>query len=476
MKRLLFCALMLMNLYTIGQSTTFFKTFDGLYDDYAYDIIQTKDTGFAIIGSTQHLGGAIGTENLYLIKTDKFGGTIWTKTYGHNIRYVGRSIKQTQDNGFIITGLNEDNNGYFETLLLKTNLNGDSVWTKHFKNGSAGCWGNSVIQTNDGSYILTGLITDSITGYQNLYIIKTNSNGDSLWTKKILYGNFNIGNSIVLTSDNNYFITGATTYNNIPHDLLILKIDSSGTILWMKSYPNSNDYSGLSDGNSGISINNGFITVGNDTNGIVLRRLNNVGDTLWTKRYAGYEGNSVVSNNNGYAITGRKFQTNNYPNFGDVSLIVTDTAGNIKYVKTWGDTLNDSGLSIKQTYDGGYAIAGYYNYGDPYLYVVYGPDMGFYLKTDQYGNITNINDQYNFNTNHISAFPNPATDNITIDVSSSLNTHSTIEILNIQGQTILQKQLQQDKTNINISGLAKGVYIVKVQTEKGETVKKFVKE
>ena len=77
---------------------------------------------------------------------------------------------------------------------------------------------------------------------------------------------------------------------------------------------------------------------------------------------------------------------------------------------------------------------------------------------------------------NVNIYPNPASDNITIDVSSSLSTHSTLEILNIQGQTILQQQVQQGKTNINISGLAKGVYILKLSSNDKTEVTRFVKE
>ena len=78
--------------------------------------------------------------------------------------------------------------------------------------------------------------------------------------------------------------------------------------------------------------------------------------------------------------------------------------------------------------------------------------------------------------NNIVIYPNPATDIITIDASASLSIPITIDILNIQGQIIRQQQIQQGRSNIDISGLAKGVYILKSSNNENTEVIRFVKE
>jgi hypothetical protein len=77
-----------------------------------------------------------------------------------------------------------------------------------------------------------------------------------------------------------------------------------------------------------------------------------------------------------------------------------------------------------------------------------------------------------FNPADIKIYPNPANDNLTIEAPSK----ATIEILNIQGQLLLQQSIQETKTEIDISGLSTGIYYIKYQTEKDAAVKKLIKK
>jgi len=146
--------------------------------------------------------------------------TLWTKTYGGNSSDAGRSVQQTNDSGYIITGYTDG-----DVYLIKTDSSGDTLWTKTYgaENGDAGF---SVQQTSDGGYIITGY-TDG-----DVYLIKTDSSGDTLWTKTYGAENGDGGLSVQQTSDGGYIITG--TANAVAfsvHEVFLIKTDSSGDTL-----------------------------------------------------------------------------------------------------------------------------------------------------------------------------------------------------------------------------------------------------
>lgn len=161
---LLFSDVYLIRTNLVGD-TLWSRTYDHSDADAALDVKQTTDSGFIVAG----IHFLSGKNNIWLIKTDAAGDTIWTKSYFSTIHQVVYSIEQTTDGGYIMTG---DESSFFGRYLhlTKTNSIGDTLWTRIFNPGMD-CSGYFVRQTKDGGYIISGISYGA-------YIIKTDSLGN----------------------------------------------------------------------------------------------------------------------------------------------------------------------------------------------------------------------------------------------------------------------------------------------------------
>jgi hypothetical protein len=332
MKKLIFILLLTIPFFGFGQGWE--KTFGGTGGDGGSSVQQTTDGGYIITGFTT--SSVNGDDDVYLIKTDGNGDSLWTKTYGETIVDGGNSVQQTTDGGYIITGSTRDTNNYSDVYLIKTDGNGDSLWTKTY-GGSDHYYGFSIQQTTDGGYIITGYKRSSggVMDF-DVYLIKTDGNGDSLWTKT--YGGiyYHMGYSVQQTIDGGYIICGNTnSFGNGLFEFWLIKTDGNGVEQWNQTYGGSDNCYGRS--------------VQQTTDG-------------------------------GYIITG--FTTSSVNGDDDVYLIKTDGNGTEQWNKTFGGTGNDQGSSVQQTTDGGYIITGFTSSFGNGSYDVY------LIKTDGNGNIT----------------------------------------------------------------------------------------
>jgi len=153
------------------------KTYGGVDWDAGLAVQQTTDGGYIVAGRTSSFGAGGG--NVYLIKTDSIGDTLWTKTYGGGDWDEGYAIQQTTDGGYIVAGRTESFGvGFGDVYLIKTDSIGDTLWTKTYGGGD---WdeGYAIQQTTDGGYIVAGDTWSFGAGLTEVYLIKTDSNGNS---------------------------------------------------------------------------------------------------------------------------------------------------------------------------------------------------------------------------------------------------------------------------------------------------------
>jgi len=342
----------------VGNSRDLFaKTFGGSENDLGHSVQQTSDGGYIVAGHTYSFGNG---NEFWLIKSNSNGNEEWNQTYGGAESDIGRSVQQTINGGYIITGFTYSYEGSQRVYLIKTNSVGAEEWSKTF-GGSVDDGGYSVQQTTDGGYIVLGHTSSFGNGGQDIYLIKTNSEGIEAWTKTYGGSGNEFGYSVQQTSDGGYILTGNTSsYGNGDNDVWLIKTDSEGTEEWNKTFGGENDDRGYSvqQTTDGGYIIAGYTNSDLGSNDVWLIKTDANGNEQWNKTYGGdgsdYGYSVQQTTDGGYIIVGVTAPTGN----GNVWLIKTATNGIEQWNKTFGGSVHDYGYSVQQTTDGGYIITG----------------------------------------------------------------------------------------------------------------------
>lgn len=218
--------------------TVWTRIYEGNVAECGHCVRETKDRCFIIAGSTCSFSSSPPSPDLWLLKVSSQGDSLWARTYeGGGGSEQAYCVQQTKDGGYILTG---------RRGVIKTDEDGDSLWGRFYDLNELRC----IIQTNDGGYIMTG-------GYgwnsNRLIVRRISTQGDSIWTRIYQYNDTNLtnGHHVQSTSDGNYIITGSNGYE-IDHeyeveytfDLWLLKINPNGDTIWTCTY----DYGGIDAG------------------------------------------------------------------------------------------------------------------------------------------------------------------------------------------------------------------------------------
>jgi hypothetical protein len=445
--------------FTFAQApdTLWTKTFGGIYSDVGYSVQQTSDGGYIIIGNTGSFGA--GLYDIWLIKTNDSGDTLWTKTFGGNDYEEGWEVQQTTDGGYVlIGGTRSFGAGDYDAWLIKIDSFGDTLWTKMI-GGSYQERGRSIRQTIDGGYIITGS-TESFGDFSNVWLIKTDSLGDTLWTKSFGGNEVEEGWSIQKTTDGGYIIVGRTeSFGAGSWDTWLIKTDSLGDTLWTKTYGGTGtDYCySIQQTIDGGYILTGYTTsfgVGSDD--IWLIKTDSSGNKLWIKTFGGINSDRGYSGqqtkDGGYILTGGTASFG----VGALWLIKTDSSGDTMWTKTLRDT--SVGRSIQNTADGGYIIAGITSSLSAGLTDIY------LLKTTP--DVSNLEPNKNlipFDFSLAQNYPNPFNPSTKISWQVPVGSWQTLKIYDVLGNEVATlvdeyKPAGSYEVEWNASELPSGVY------------------
>ncbi len=340
------------------------RTFGGPGVNIGNSIQQTADGGFIIAGQTNSSGA--GQFDVYLLRTDAGGNELWSQTFGGPADENGTSVRQTADGGFIVAGnTNSFGSGKYDVYLVKTDSQGNALWSKTF-GGAEDDIASSVRQTADGGYIIVGTTGEIYSSRvrSNAYLIKTDGNGNTVWTKTFGQSSINSGAAVQQTVDGGFIVTG-TTFDFVTGRSAVysIKTDLNGEMQWTKTFEDGFHQM------MGISVqqmsDGGYAVLGelnaDSGNGEavvlpVLIKMDSGGNVLWSRTLEA-PGMSVAAfdstSDGGFIITGT---TGNIPS-QSIYLARTDSAGNMIWLKTLAGT-GESSAYVQQTSDGGYVLVG----------------------------------------------------------------------------------------------------------------------
>jgi hypothetical protein len=350
--------------HTVAISGAQIRVYGRAGSDFAQSAALTADGGLIVVGATALSGSPL--DSIWLLRTDGSGDTLWTRTFGPNGNgdAAGGSVAQTRDGGFIIAGWGERHlNSEGDLLLIKTDAGGDTVWTRQLDlPGSQGA--SCVRQTLDNGYIIVGTNRTTQNGDGDIWVVKTDENGDTSWTKSFGGSGQQDGNSVEQTSDSSYIVLGTTWNQNGMHSQIMLtKTDASGNELWTRTF--GNDYREWASSVRQTS-DGGYILTGNTEpssiagGGALLLKTDGDGNLVWQKLLngsGGWLGNSVEpTSDGGYVIAGYTFscagaQTGAW-------LVKTDGGGEVVWDAGFGRVSYNDGVAASEAPGGGYLLAG----------------------------------------------------------------------------------------------------------------------
>jgi gliding motility-associated-like protein len=384
-------------------------------NDYDWsDFIEVSNDGNYLLGGYSYSNisddkseNSRGAGDYWFIKIDDTSGNLlWQKTIGGNNFDHLTSGKETKDGGYILGGYSssgisgektQSSRGADDYWIVKLDANRNVIWDKTF-GGTGMDRLTSIIQTDDGGYLLGGSSDSNISGEKtensrgslDMWIIKTDSSGNIMWQKTFGGSSSDWVQSMVKTPDGGYLLAGSS-HSNISGDKTqnsrgagdywVLKIDSLGAIVWQKTIGGNNgDYAksiiATSDGNYLIA-GDSFSTISgektenkiNNSDDAWLLKLNKDGQILWQKVIGGDDTEILadirMTSDNGFilgimsysGISGHKTEVSRGER--DYWIVKLDSTGKFEWDKTIGGDSFDQTQSIVQAKDGGYVTLGW---------------------------------------------------------------------------------------------------------------------
>ena len=382
------------------------KTLNLKYEDGGSSVQQTPDGGYIIVGGTCEKSSPDREYwDYWLIKTDSKGNILWDKIFGGEKDDAAQMIKLTSDGGYIITGATESYGaGENDVWLIKTDSNGNMMWNKTFGDIYQD-FGEDIEQTDDGGYIIVGSKGVSEAQKDDAWLIKTDEFGNIVWNRT--YGSSGIDNgySVVKTLDGGYVVTGFTSKEGT-WDVWLFKTDSEGEMLWEKIFVSDTYAISYS---VELTDDGGYILTGwdpyyhPDANAFLIK-TDSEGELLWRKTFGeGYEyiGSMVAqTSDGGYIIIGIRGLIFSSEEGTDGFLIKTDSDGEKEWIKFYGNRLYSDVVGRgHQTTDGGYILVGWaWKHIIPWPFYDNQADL-LLIKTDSNGNAPPVTKNIRYKSN-----------------------------------------------------------------------------
>ena len=449
-----------------AQSVTWEKTYLRSNWTSGYSVKQTSDGNFISCGLRTNYGG-------FVVKLNQLGDTLW-------VRYFPvaelTSIVETNDGKYVTVGWT--NNAY----IVKLDLNGSIIWTREFNEPGYDISIYNLCITIDGGFAAVGEARTNGPTTLSGYLLRIDANGNKLWSK--IYSttsNFNVLYSVKEIQPNGFILSGGE-YVNGNNQIYLIKTYANGDTLWTKSF-------GTSYAERGYTIfqtlDKGFLSIGYIFFGgaqirLYFSKIDSLGNLLWAKIYGDTLKNYEIRssdcaafnpNDNSYLITGRYETGTSSLDTTKLFILSIDTLGNRLWEKLYyKDTADIEGASIDLCNDSGYVVVG--DLLDPPINnSLTSPQLLYIVKTNKFGEINPIG--ININTGSLPVdfklhqnYPNPFNPETNIKYEIPKDANVSIKIYDMLGREVfsISEFKQAGSYEIQFDGInfASGMYFYKL--------------
>lgn len=468
---------------------SFYKIFTNNGYDFGQGVVQLEDSSYVITGSSSSFQD--GAAQAFLLKIDSLGEYVWSHDYGGIEADGGRRVLYKKDVGIFVAGYtNSIGHGGYDAYLVKTDESGNFLWEKAYGNEG---WEkiNDAVMLSDTGIMMVGQTNSGTAGNNNVYIVRTDQYGDTLWTKNIGTPEDDHATSIELLNDTTCIIAGQM-YNE---DSLLLKaylmaVKTDGEILWEVSLGNNGEY-----------VIHDFCIVGNQINAVGKKTDPETGEvdayvSLTTTEgvyineyayaYAGYDSHGLITP---YGTQGKYYFANSQQNSGTYpigdDLYVIRYDNSLQYngggasvgINNTGD---DVGGQLISTNDGGAIIVGYntaFGLGGNNVFVTkIGPNdvMPNTFGVQTLNNLVKVFENTIVEGQEFKVYPNPTSDVLHIDLPNDFE--GKIELTDIAGKNVLSMDQQNNTvpTTIHLELIEKGNYYISFQYDNGVRYTKMI--
>ncbi|MBI3135335.1 MAG: T9SS type A sorting domain-containing protein [Bacteroidetes bacterium] len=487
LKQLLILAVLLSIKVGFSQDIHFIKSYGNTGYDYGRDIKQTPDTGYIATGSSSSFGSA--NADAFLLKVDSLGNFKWSYNYGGPDSDWGTSVIVTNDSSYAIGGYtNSFGAGGFDFYLVRADENGVPLWEKTY-GGSNWDKGDALVQVAaDSGFVIVGETYSYGAGGKDMYIVRTDKNGDTLWTKTYGGVNDDWATGVLIDGDSIAVCGGTESYGAGMADGILLKMDMDGNIGWVKikgqemedyftaieKFSASYYLSGSRDYNNGIYLADFWIyrIAANGTLEQVDTSISNASHEV------------EIAHDLTVAQLGNIYFAGQTKSFGysTIDLLPDAFVGKLlttyftayDYRQNFGEAGTDIAWGIDKCYDEGTVTIGDLAYGST------GGNNMFILKLNKTANFpadspdydifSGINNDITTSVVELSAnlklkiYPNPVSEYLTVEGAETVQ---SLQIYDISGKCVQQ---EYDVTNsFYVGNLPAGFYVIKLQVD-GEQV------
>ncbi len=454
----------------------FQRVYGGDGYDVGVEVVQADDEGYFVAGSSGSFDSGLSNQ-IMLIRLNKFGNLLWRKTYGGELAEWAESMVESADGNLLITGYTETTDNSYQFYAIKLTMDGDTIWSKQYGGPLWDLCYQSVALPDSG-FALFGQTYSYGQGEGDFYLVRIDSEGDTLWTKTYGGDLDENGQSISLSNDGGFFLVGNTeSFGAGKKDGYVIKTDAGGNVIWTQTIGGTEDeylYGSCATSNGGIVAVGGTYSNTPGESDRAMYRLNaNNGiheassvfadstntDCFWT---------DITEGSNNLLMACGYLHDSNWGGIDfRVELVNSSGLWFAGFARTRGTFLNDKMFDIKHTSDGGFITVGttegfLFRFDDVYLHKMDGDGNteDFEVGVDEIG-IGNEIFKVRF-------APNPVTDvtSLIIDNYQAIQKHYheliTLRIYDAVGHLVMEQPVSSNRERIETSALSTGFHAYQV--------------